>query len=50
VSEIFILKHKYESKELLLTLATILPEDWIIRAKGMYLKGVPSRADTKNLY
>ena len=36
----FLCEHKKERKELLLTLATMLPEDWIIRVKGMYLKGV----------
>ena len=37
----FLCEHKYERKELLLTIATILPEDWTIRVKGMYLNGVP---------
>ena len=31
--------HKRERKELLLTLATMLPEDWVIRVKGDVLKG-----------
>jgi len=34
-------EHKRERKELLLTLATMLPNDWTIRVKGMYLKGIP---------
>ena len=29
-------EHKKERKELLLTLATMLPEDWTIRVNGMY--------------
>ena len=43
-------ENKKERKELLLTVATMIPEEWIIRVKGMYLMGVPSRADTKDLY
>jgi hypothetical protein len=42
----FLCEHKYERKELLLTLATMLPEDWIIRVKGMYLKGVPPEGES----
>jgi hypothetical protein len=42
----FLCEHKYERKELLLTLATILPEDWTIRVKGMYLKGVPPKGES----
>ena len=42
----FLCEHKFERKELLLTLATILPEDWTIRVKGMYLKGVPPEGDS----
>ena len=34
-------EHKRERKELLLTVATMLPNDWTIRVKGMYLKGIP---------
>ena len=43
-------EHKYERKELLLTVATMLPEDWIIRVKGMYLKGVPSKGEQDEDY
>ena len=39
-------EHKYERKELLLTLATTLPEDWTIRVNGMYLKGVPPEGES----
>ena len=39
-------EHKYERKELLLTLATMLPDDWTIRVKGMYLKGVPPEGES----
>ena len=39
-------EHKRERKELLLTLATMLPEDWIIRVKGMYLKGIPPEGES----
>ena len=42
----FLCEHKYERKELLLTLATMLPEDWIIRVKGMYLKGVSPKDES----
>ena len=42
----FLCEHKYERKELLLTLATILPNDWIIRVKGMYLKGIPPEGES----
>ena len=42
----FLCEHKYERKELLLTVATMLPEDWIIRVKGMYLNGVPSKGES----
>ena len=42
----FLCEHKFERKELLLTLATILPEDWTIRVKGMYLKGVPPKGES----
>ena len=40
-------EHKYERKELLLTLATMLPNDWTIRVKGMYLKGVPPEGESE---
>ena len=43
-------EHKRERKELLLTVATMLPEDWTIRVKGMYLKGVPPKGDTKEVF
>ena len=39
-------KHKYERKELLLTLATMLPKDWTIRVKGMYLNGIPPEGES----
>ena len=39
-------EHKKERKELLLTLATMLPEDWTIRVKGMYLKGIPPEGES----
>ena len=38
--------HKRERKELLLTLATMLPNDWTIRVKGMYLKGIPPEGES----
>ena len=34
----FLFEHKKERKELLLTVATMLPNEWTIRVKGMYLK------------
>ena len=43
-------EHKYERKELLLIVATMLPEDWIIRVKGMYLKGVPPKGESDEVY
>ena len=43
----FLCEHKYERKELLLTLATILPNDWIIRVKGMYLKAIPPEGESE---
>jgi hypothetical protein len=46
----FLCEHKYERKELLLTLATMLPKDWIIRVKGMYLKGVPPNGESDEDY
>ena len=39
-------EHKKERKELLLTVATMLPEDWTIRVKGMYLKAIPPEGDS----
>ena len=46
----FSCEHKYERKELLLTVATMLPEDWTIRVKGMYLKGVPPKGESDEDY
>ena len=43
-------EHKRERKELLLTVATMLPNDWTIRVKGMYLKGVPPKGDSKEVF
>jgi len=43
-------EHKYERKELLLTLATMLPEDWIIKVMGMYLKGIPPKCESDEVY
>ena len=43
-------EHKYERKELLLTVATILPKDWTIRVKGMYLKGIPPEGESNEDY
>ena len=40
-------EHKRERKELLLTVATMLPNDWTIRVKGMYLKGIPPEGESK---
>ena len=37
----FLCEHKKERKELLLTVATMLPNKWNIRVQGMYLKVVP---------
>jgi len=42
----FLCEHKFERKELLLTLATMLPKDWTIRVKGMYLKGIPPEGES----
>ena len=39
-------EHKKERKELLLTVATMPPEDWTIRVKGMYLKGIPPEGES----
>ena len=38
-------EHKKERKELLLTVATMLPEDWTIRVNRMYLKVAPPRGE-----
>ena len=43
-------EHKYERKELLLTVATMLPNGWTIRVKGMYLKGVPPEGESDEDY
>ena len=43
----FLCEHKKERKELLLTVATMLPEDWTIRVKGMYLKGIPPEGESE---
>ena len=43
-------EHKYERKELLLTVATMLPEGWIIKVKGMYIKGVPPKDESDDDY
>ena len=37
----FLCEHNKERKELLLTVATMLPEDWTIRVNRMYLKVAP---------
>ena len=42
----FLCEHKKERKELLLTVATMLPNDWTIRVKGMYLKGIPPEGES----
>ena len=42
----FLCEHKKERKELLLTLATMLPNEWTIRVKGMYLKVVPPKGES----
>ena len=42
----FLCEHKKERKELLLTVATMLPEDWTIRVKVMYLKGIPPEGES----
>ena len=43
-------ENKKERKELLLTVATMIPEEWIIRVKGMYLKGVPPNGESDEDY
>ena len=40
-------EHKKERKELLLTVATMLPNEWTIRVKGMYLKVVPPKSESR---
>ena len=40
-------EHKKERKELLLTVATMLPNEWTIRVKGMYLKVVPPKGESR---
>ena len=40
-------EHKRERKELLLTVATMLPNEWTIRVKGMYLKVVPPKGESR---
>ena len=42
----FLCEHKKERKEFLLTVATMLPNEWTIRVKGMYLKGVPPKGES----
>ena len=42
----FLCEHKKERKEFLLTLATMLPNEWTIRVKGMYLKVVPPKGES----
>jgi hypothetical protein len=39
-------EHKKERKEFLLTVATMLPNEWTIRVKGMYLKVVPPKGES----
>ena len=43
----FLCEHKKERKEFLLTLATMLPNEWTIRVKGMYLKVVPPKGESR---
>jgi len=38
-------EHNKERKELLLTLATMLPNDWEIRVRGMYLNMLPPKGE-----
>ena len=42
----FLCEHKKERKEFLLTVATMLPNEWTIRVKGMYLKVVPPKGES----
>jgi hypothetical protein len=46
----FLCEHKKERKELLLTVATMLPNEWTIRVKGMYLNGVPPKGESDEDY
>ena len=46
----FLCVHQKERKELLLTVATMLPNEWTIRVKGMYLKGVPPKGESDEDY
>ena len=46
----FLCEHKKERKELLLTVATMLPNEWTIRVKGMYLKVVPPKGESDEVY
>ena len=46
----FLCEHKRERKELLLTVATMLPNDWTVRVQGMYLKGVPPDCKSEKNY
>ena len=39
-------ENKKERKELLLTVATMLPNDWTMRIKGMYVKGLPAGGES----
>ena len=43
----FLCEHKKERKGLLLTVATMLPNEWTIRVKGMYLKVVPPKSESR---
>jgi hypothetical protein len=43
----FLCEHKKERKEFLLTVATMLPNKWTIRVKGMYLKVVPPKGESR---
>ena len=43
----FLCEHKKERKEFLLTLATMLPNEWTIRVNGMYLKAVPPKGESR---
>ena len=43
----FLCEHKRERKELLLTVATMLPNEWTIRVKGMCLKVVPPKGESR---
>ena len=43
----FLCEHKKERKELLLTVATMLPNEWTIRVNGMYLKAVPPKGESR---